>query len=169
MLCHALQEHKSNISSPSQSSSSLCCWVTHQKWDEMVILGQELVYNSSFKIPASLVVIEAVKIINYLLRKGCLRKKSLINKGTMMGRLWTLVFKLGIRCRTTITKLTYTGTFQYNYYKVMTHISFRQRAVHIKCFHHRSNTKATECKQSPTIIFVMKNYFNLLFAKYNQF
>lgn len=40
----------------------------------------------------------------------------------MMGRLWTLVFKLGIRCRTTITKLTYTGTFQYNYYKVMTHI-----------------------------------------------
>ena len=65
------------FSPPSQTSLNLCCWVMHQHRDEILMPGQELVCNSSFKIKASLTVIEeAVKIISHLLRKGCLRRKE---------------------------------------------------------------------------------------------
>lgn len=45
-----LRTLKQCFSSPSQTSSNLHCWVMHQHRDEILMPGQELVCNSSFKI-----------------------------------------------------------------------------------------------------------------------
>lgn len=112
---------------------------------------------------------KAVKIIYHLLRKAYLRRKEPSKYHD--GRIWTVIFKLGIRCRKSLTTKKKTTPPPYlrvfntlGFFNIFTKLSYTfslgKKLSIINTLNASLTLRSKEFKQSPTLMYCDKLYYN---------